>query len=84
MTKLTTNEVTVESDIPRVVVTQLHDDAHRSFRSIATATNLDRQLIENLYHGTVAHVAVTAADALYALQGEVELANARLARRWQL
>ena len=77
-------ELTVPSDVPAMVVRQLHDDAHLTYARIASACGGTRNGIANIASGTTRHTRKQIADALYALQAEVELAHPKLAAKWSL
>ena len=76
--------VTVDAAVPRTVVRQLHDDAHQPVKAIARICGVSYGCIRDLYRGDSRHVRTSTADALYALQAEVELAHPNLAAKWSL
>lgn len=77
-------ELTVESDIPCMVVRQLHDDAHLPFKAIASSAGVTTRTVLAIYHRQQQHTRTVTADALYALQAEVELKYPKLAAKWSL
>lgn len=72
--------LTVPADVPREVLAQLRDDAGLTYVAIARRTGVARSALCRL--ATAAHVRVGTADALYALQAEVEMERPDLARKW--
>jgi ribosome-binding protein aMBF1 (putative translation factor) len=75
-------ELTVEADIACEVIEQMHA-AGMSYREIATRSGVSYTSVQRITHGGT-HCKIETADAIYALQAEVELERPDLAAKWAL
>jgi len=76
-------ELTVEADIAIEVLGQLRG-AGMSWREIAERSGLKAETVGRIYRTKAAHCHIKTADAIYALQAEVELERPDLAQQWAL